>query len=389
MILLRAQRKESAPRPEREGFAGSGSRTLSASVPSVSSVSSVGILLALLAIPACKDDSYAVISVLTYSDSLAGVAQFRVHVGNGADTDTLFYPQQRTESLLLDMSHPVTFSVEFDTTRGGQTTFEVEPLDLNGTALGYGKTDAAIVKEKVFKVTVLVVPGAIRPEHGLDGGANSDAGTSSLSCDPYNPASACGAGQTCGLLCGAGEPAVGMCYAAGAGAPGSVCASNNDCQSGSQCFTFAAVGCQVMTCLRFCNNDDSACAETGAYCNVPIQCGTTPRFNACSRPCDPTGSGSTGCATGLGCFVYADETTDCACPGSGAVGAACTQNQGCNGEAACTGCLAGSSCVIPAGGTSGAGVCRPICKLAAPACPSGTTCHAFDGSTRLLYGFCQ
>jgi hypothetical protein len=34
-------------------------------------------------------------------------------------------------------------------------------------------------------------------------------------------------------------------------------------------------------------------------------------------------------------------------------------------------------------------VCRPICKLAAPVCPSGTTCHAFDGSTRLLYGFCK
>jgi hypothetical protein len=340
---------------------------------------------ALLALPACKDDAYAVVSVLTYSDSLTGVAQFRVHVGNGSATDTLYYPRGATESLFLDTSHAVTFSVQFESSRGGKTTFEVEPLDKNLVVLGYGKADAAIVKEKVFKVTVLVVPGAVRPERGLDAGAD-DGGTGALACDPYNPGSACGAGQTCGLLCTAGEPAVGMCYAAGAGAPGSVCASNNDCSPGSQCFTFSAVGCQVRTCLRFCSHD-AACAESGAYCNVPIQCGSTPDFTACSRPCDPTGAGTTGCAAGLGCFVYADETTDCACPGLGATGAVCTQNQGCNGEAGCAGCAAGLSCVVPTGGASG--VCRPICQLAAPVCPTGTTCYPFDGSTRKLYGFCQ
>jgi hypothetical protein len=336
-----------------------------------------------MALPACKDDSYAVLSVLAFSDSLAPVAQFRVHVRNGSDVDTLYYPQGPTESLVLDTSHAVTFSVQFSSSRGGQTIFEVEPLNGNQVALGYGKALATIVKEKVFEVTVRVVPGAIRPEHDLD------AGVGELSCDPYAPGSACGAGQTCGLLCNAGEPAVGMCYAAGAGAPGSTCASNNDCLPGSQCFTFSAVGCQVMTCLRFCNHDDGACAESGAYCNVPIKCGNTPDFAACSRPCDPTGAGTTGCATGLGCFVYTDETTDCACPGTGTLGAICSQNQGCNGETGCAGCAAGLSCVVPTGGTPGSGVCRPICKLAAPACPTGTTCHAFDKSTRLLFGFCQ
>jgi hypothetical protein len=344
----------------------------------------VVVSLALLTlVPACKDDSYAVVSVLTRTDSLPGVAQFRVHVSNGSASDTLYYPQGPTESLVLDMSHAVTFSVQFDSGRGGQTTFEVEPLDVNQVALGYGKADAAIVKEKVFKVAVQVVPGAIRPEHGLDGG------TGSLACDPYAPSTACGSGQTCGLLCGAGEPAIGMCYAAGAGLPGSVCASNNDCAPGSQCFTFSAIGCQVMTCLRFCNHDDAACAETGAYCNVPIQCGSTPDFAACSRPCEPTGAGTTGCATGLGCFVYTDETTDCACPGLGTLGASCTQNQGCNGELGCTGCQAGLSCVVPSGSTTSSGVCRPICRLAAPVCPTGTTCIAFQGSTKKLYGFCQ
>jgi hypothetical protein len=179
-----------------------------------------------------------------------------------------------------------------------------------------------------------------------------------------------------------------MCYAAGAGTPGAACAENNDCSPGAQCFQFTAVGCSVMTCLRFCNSD-AACAEPDAYCNLPIPCGnTTPSFMACSRPCDPTGA-TAGCAPGLACFVYADETTDCACPGLGAAGAACTRSQGCNGEAGCSGCQAGLSCVIPAGG--GGGVCRPICKLppAAPSCPTGTACNPFTNSTRKLFGFCQ
>lgn len=346
-------------------------------------------ILPLLALTAtsfgCKDDAFAVLSVVTYADTIAGVAQFRVHVGNGADVDRLFYPRQATESLTLSMDRPVTFSVQFSSSRTGTATFEVEPLDAEGAVLGYGKADASIVKENVFEVTVRVVPGALRPEHGQDGGAGSlDAGA--MACDPYAPASACGAGQTCGLLCAAGQPAIGMCYAGGAGQPGAVCATNSDCSPGSQCFTFSATGCLVTTCLRFCK-DDSACGESGAYCNVPIPCGSSAPYRACSRPCDPTGAGTAGCATGLACFIYSDETTDCACPGLGTLGSPCSQNQGCNGELGCTGCAAGLSCVVPTGST--AGICRPVCKLAAPTCPTGTACRSFAGSTRLVYGFCE
>jgi hypothetical protein len=350
------------------------------------------VALALLSsLGACADDTYAVVSVLTHSGSVDGVAQFRVHVESVSAQDVLYYPQQPTESLHLDTTHPITFSVQFSASHAGQATFEVEPLAPNAkdVALGYGKNTVTIEKGKVVNVSVLVVLGALRPEHGTDAGAG-DGGTSQLSCDPYAPAAACGANQTCGLLCSADQPAVGMCYGAGPGAPGTACASNNDCDPGSQCFTFTATGCSVMTCLRFCNSD-AMCGEQNAFCNVPIQCGTTPSFGACSRPCDPTGTAAVGCAPGLSCFVYAGETTDCACPGLGDVGAACTQNSGCNGETNCTGCRAGLSCVVPTGSAAGAssGTCRPICTLAAPACPAGTTCHAFDGSTRLVHGFCQ
>jgi hypothetical protein len=342
-------------------------------------------------VPACKDESYAVVSVVTYSDTVSAVAQFRVHVGNGPDLDTLYYPRQPSESLTLDTSHPITFSVEFPDSRGGQADFEVEALDGSGATLGYGKTDAVIAKGKVFKVPVAIVVGAMRPERGQDGGANTDAGA--LACDPYVPSAACGSGQTCGLLCAENKPAVGMCYAAGFGKPGDLCAKNDECAPGSQCFAFTAVGCQVMTCLRFCNHEDAACGEQGAFCNVPIQCGSTPPFAACSRPCDPTGTGTLGCAAGLSCFVYANETTDCACAGLGGLGAPCNQSQGCNGEANCYGCAAGLSCVLPTNATMG--TCRPICRVAAPTCPTGTTCQAFADPVRQLlglpqlYGFCE
>lgn len=351
------------------------------------------LFLALAALPAfsgCQGDSFAVVSVLMASGTLDGVAQFRVHTGNQGEKDELFYPKQPSESLHLDTSHPVTFSVEFSASRGGEATFEVEPLDKSQAVLGYGKSSIAISKGKVATVPVVVYAGAVRPERGLDGGTTSDAGESRLVCDPYLPAATCGATKTCGLLCSAGQPAVGMCYAAGTGKAGESCASNNDCGAGSQCFTFSAVGCSVMTCLRFCNHNDSACGETNAFCNVPIKCGTTsPDFAACSRPCDPTGSGTGGCSAGLSCFVYAGETTDCACAGLGDVGASCTQNSGCNGEPSCAGCRTGLSCVVPTGSATSTGTCRPVCSLASPSCPSGTTCHAFNSSTRLLYGFCQ
>ena len=237
-------------------------------------------LLPLLA--ACSDDSYAVVSVLTYSGSVDGVTQFRVHVESGSAQDILYYPQLPTESLHLDTTHPVTFSVEFSASRSGQATFEVEPLAPNAknVVLGYGKSTVAIEKGKVVDVPVLVVLGALRPENGLDGGAAGDSGASQLSCDPYAPGSACGTNQTCGLLCSdpPNQPAVGMCYGAGPGKPGDGCASNNDCEPGSQCF-IAPGGCAVRTCLRFCTSD-ATCSEQNAYCNVPIECGSTPPFAA-------------------------------------------------------------------------------------------------------------
>jgi hypothetical protein len=348
------------------------------------------VALSVLLLGGCADDSFTVVSVLTSLGSLDGVTQLRVHVANDSSEQRLLFPQRASEPLHLDTLRAVTFSVEFKSSRAGVATFEVEPLSENQRVLGYGRSTAAINQRGVANVTVKVVPGALRPERSPDAGPPS-ADDNPLSCDPYAPEAACGEGPTCALLCTSNKPAASMCYGGGVGRPGDACSSNNDCTAGTQCFTFTATGCSVMTCLRFCH-DDSACAETDAYCNVPIQCGSSPQFGACSRPCDPTVPSGSGCAVGLACFVYKGETTDCACPGLGTAGATCTQNSGCNGELGCSGCGPGLSCVISTGApaASGAGVCRPVCRLSAsPSCPSGTTCHAFDNSSRRIYGYCQ
>lgn len=329
----------------------------------------------------CADHSFAVLSLTSYDGTLDGVAQMRVHVLRGSTEEVLLYPAEGAANLRLEVDRAVTLSVELSAANLGATSFQVEALAASGGVVGYGKAGATIGKNQVVTVPLRVVAGAVRPEH-------ESADDQALTCEAADPAAACGAGRTCGVLCASASPAASLCYAAGAGNPGAACASNNDCSPGTQCFTFTADGCSVKTCLRFCTGDAS-CGEANAYCNVPVACGSSPAFHACSRPCDPSATGNGGCATGLACFVYSGDSTDCACPGLGTTGAPCTQNAGCSGALGCAGCAAGLSCVIPTGGDAGvsAGVCRPVCKLASPACPSGTTCHAFQSSS--LYGSCQ
>jgi hypothetical protein len=334
----------------------------------------------------CGEDAYALVSILSYSGNIADVTRVIAHVTSATGQQALTYPRKEGPPLAFDTLHPVTFSVEFPASYVGETTIEVELVDEDGQPKGYGRATTEIVREHIVRVEIRVVPGAVRPEHP----STPDGGDPSMLCDPYAPAAACGMERACGVLCTQDAPAASMCYLAGTGAPGAPCANNGDCLPGSQCFAFSALGCAVKACLRFCDHDDNQCGEQGSYCNLPIACGSSTPFAACSRPCDPTGDATVGCAPGLGCFVFAGETTDCACPGQGDTGSPCTQNSGCDSAASCLGCQAGLSCIVPAGAPSGAtGACRPVCDLATPRCPSGTTCRAFEGSTRRLFGFCQ
>ena len=311
--------------------------------------------------PACSDDeSYAHVSVLSATDPIENVGQLRVHASLGGKQDLLNYPKTPTGNLILNRTTPVTFTIGFKDSYQGLATIEVEALAKTGENLGYGRTTAQVGGGNVARVEVRISPAAIRVTSG---------GTTPISCAPTNPAAACGPNMTCGLpSCAEGEPIDGLCFPAGPGLPGNVCVNNSDCGVGSQCFSFEAK-CQVRTCLRYCNAD-SDCGEVDSYCNTPLNCGA----RICSRPCDPTGTATTGCTSGLACFIYTGETTDCACPSSraqGAVGATCTTDDQ---------CAAGNVCVLPQGR------CNPVCKRSAPACPTGTTCTALTGYTK--YGAC-
>jgi hypothetical protein len=341
----------------------------------------LSVLSFLLLCAGCADDSFVVVSVTTHSGSLDNVDQLRVYVKSGTSEDVLLYPKKAARPMHLDTLPAVTFSIDFGSSTGAASV-EVEPLASDGAVLAYGRASASIVRRGVVSLPVEVFLGAVRPAH-------PPGGEDSMLCAPSAPADACGANRTCGVLCSPQTPAASLCYGAGTRDPGESCTSTNDCSPGAQCFTFSAAGCNVTTCLKFCD-DDSSCGGN-ANCNVPVACGTSAPFKTCSRPCDPTLASSTGCAPGLACSVYAGNRTDCACPGLGSVGASCTRNSGCSGEPGCAGCSAGLSCVIATGAVpgSGTGVCRPVCRLADRTCPAGTTCHAFDNASQPLYGFCQ
>jgi hypothetical protein len=241
---------------------------------------------------------------------------------------------------------------------------EIEPLSVEGTVLGYGRSTTTLASGKVLRPNVYVVAGALRPD-------GSDTGPAPL-CSPNDPATVCGPNRTCALaVCAAPAQAEGMCFAAGPGVPGQACEQNWDCAVRSQCFEMGrdVPGCAVKTCLRFCNAD-ADCAEAGALCNTSLACG----LKVCSRPCDPRGAATTGCAAGLNCFIYSAESTDCACPGSrgaGVSGTACATDAQCG---------PGYLCVTPEGR------CHPVCRRSDGACPTGTTCTALSGYT--LYGAC-
>jgi len=332
----------------------------------------------------CTDDTFAVVSVLTYSGSLNDVSQLRVRVTSDATQDTLLYPKRASGLLHLDTTSPLTLSVEMAPSPYRPATFEVEALAPDGSVLGYGMASAVVGGNAVDTVMVEVVIGATAPV-AAPVGAIVDGG-SQMVCAPLDPTATCGADRTCGLLCADEEPTVAMCYVAGSASSGDACSGNADCSSGSGCFTFSADDCSVAACLRFCAKDDD-CGQAGAYCNVTIPCGAAGSFQVCSQPCDPTLTTSS-CAAGLACFVYGGQTTDCACPGLGGPGSTCTQNSGCSGDNGCSGCSAGLSCVIPeSDGGASQGACHPVCMVANPTCPAGSTCHGFSNASS-TYGYC-
>jgi hypothetical protein len=338
-----------------------------------------GLLAALVAVAAgCSSDkSFALVSVLSTAGQFNDVSQLLVDVENGSYQDFLTYPKVPMATYRFDNIAPLTFSVSFRSSHSGPLTVKVTTLDATGANTGYGTGTADIDRDNVTKVTVLVTRGAPTPPR-VDAGADGprDAGKQDLGppCDPTAAATACGSGKTCIVGCRRDGTTAGMCVLAGNKPPGAAC--NDDCEQGSECFTFSCEsGPQVRSCLRLCSQD-SQCGQGRCSTSVPCLDKPTP-FKVCSQPCDPVG-GTSGCAPGLGCYLFEGEIPDCDCPSSkrtGSDGVACMDS---------TTCQTGLFCVS----TGGTKTCRPLCRLAAPQCEAGRTCVKLVTPDYSTFGAC-
>jgi hypothetical protein len=321
------------------------------------------ILISALAVGCTEDKSFAVVSVLSGSRAIPNVAQLRVTVTNGLYHQELLYPEQpraATAVMQLDATKPVTFSVSFRPMFKGDVVFEVEALDPTLASLGSGTSaPQPLSVGQITYATVRVAP----------------------SCDPMTPATTCGANQTCAVVCDSQSRPQTLCYASGVMRAGESCTDLTDCMPGTECSDFkecSTAAQPVKTCRQFCQSD--ADCGAGSACNTVISCDTTStQTRICSRPCNPTSPATEGCASGLFCFIYGNEITDCACRGggrTGVVGDPCTTDENCQ---------PGLMCVNRGGAT---GNCQTICQLATPTCPTGTTCTQLTNPVYKVFGAC-
>jgi len=321
---------------------------------------------------------------------ISGIVDFVVKVGNVGDSTQLTYtvpPDQSPLTLNNDQivdpktGHPgKTFSVSFTLARNGQASFQISARDSARCTIGTGQDMQPITRGGVAYITVKLTH-ASGPCEGDDGGADSGSGEVVFpGCDPA--ALTCGAGLTCAVNCAARQ---GQCVAGGTTSPGGLCSQNGnaDCSPGTQCFTYSGPNCTVPVCLKFCKtNDDCAAMGSGSVCQGNVSCptdaGVIPTaYRTCTFSCDPRGTATTGCPTGLHCFlVDQGDQVDCNCT-------AATQTGG-EGQT----CLRGSDCAPGLLCDKSTLKCQKVCKrsLGGTDCGMGQSCTQLTNDT--TYGVC-
>jgi hypothetical protein len=329
----------------------------------------------------CSHDSYLVVLLKSRTTTLSGVTKVVVNVKDVAGTPMV----TRTftaKDISIDSQTGQRFSLSFSPDRSGQVVLTLNVTTPSGCRVGTGA--ATINKGGVAYAAVILDPSTSCGLTAGDGGV-TDGKNTFMGCDPA-VTDACGPNQTCYVDC---ANKIGACVPGGAKGPGAACASNSDCMPGTQCFDY---GCATPTkvCLKFCDNDVGCSAPTivgvPATCSDPVVCteGVTS-YKTCGFQCDPRGAGTTGCPSGLTCFLFknpagGEDSPACACPSStrvGGDGATCVSSNN---------CAPGFLCDQMGGGQ----FCRKICKMSTPTdCPSTPvkqTCTALQNNT--VFGVC-
>lgn len=142
----------------------------------------------------------------------------------------------------------------------------------------------------------------------------------------------------------------------------------DSCYAGNACID---QGNRIGICRAWCRTDGDC--GTRSYCELPLG---TAGLRVCSQPCNVFGAG---CPSGLACYAYNTEHTDCRLPGSKTEGMPCVRPEE---------CMAGMACLGPAGNES----CRKLCpRSTGGGCGVGQSCFIVtnsDGTQWPTYGVC-
>jgi hypothetical protein len=350
-------------------------------------------LLLSLVVTACRtQQSFMVVTAESADPTpISGVVELDVTVVNGDSSTVLSYavPLEQSPLTITGTLDPVTgkigttLSVSFTLSHTDAVTIDVAARDASKCTVGHGTTTTMIKKGGVGQV-IVALDHTIGPcdsqdgsHDGAGGGADDGGGVVFPGCDPAELT--CGAGLTCAVNCMALE---GQCVLAGNEASGSLCQFNSDCQPGTQCFSYAP-GCDVRSCLKFCKTDsDCGPSGSGSLCQGKVPCtidgaSVLTAYHTCTFGCDPRGPATTGCPTGLHCFVVDTmDQVDCACTEATRThleGQACTRG---------VDCAPGLICL------QSSGRCQKVCKLSdnGADCASGQVCSALQSDQ--IYGTC-
>jgi hypothetical protein len=292
----------------------------------------------------CSDErSYMVVKVRAQEGEYAGLTQFKVYVWRAPDREAiLFYPSTKAGPFKISTTDVVDFSISFPTSYTGILKVKVEPLNDRSLPVGSGEAEQAIDPGEVSEMDISVA----------------------VSCQPTKPNS-CGAGKACYLGCTGTVPG-GICRdSTGAKKVGESCATNGDCESGSQCMIFP---CGNM-CMKLCETD-ADCAGRNCYTDIPCGTNTKTGVRICSQTCDPRAAQMmNGCLAGFACLIFPKEIVSCDCPQTrprGEDGMECTSFAECKPGLVCVGM----------GGPKP--ICRPICKRSDNDCPTGRLCSVIQ-----------